>query len=384
MSINQIKKEPISKRFSLVKVKADENFNRRNTLSIPIFHQTILILLLVITATGCESIRYYAQAIQGQLVLIANRKQITGILSQPHTSLTLKNRLNRVRQIRDFAQDQLFLPVDGNYQDYVELGRAYAVWTLSAAPEFSLIPKTWCYPLVGCLSYRSYFSKEDARRYAAGLERNGYDVYVRGTAAYSTLGWFDDPVLSSFVYYTDADLAALIFHELAHHVLFIAGDTTFNEGFATAVEQEGMRRWMIKRQTPEVYIDYMARYNRHLQFVKLVMQYRKELDALYTRKLSPRDMRKMKTLTIERLRNAYQKLKKEWDGYAGYDNWFNRPVNNAQINTVSTYHALVPGFSHLLQTTNGNLQHFYRRCKQLAKEPMIERNRRLKTQTLPG
>ncbi len=350
----------------------------------PIHVRISLILVMAATFAGCEPVRYYSQAIQGQVTLIANRKPISKILSQPHTPLRLKNRLKRVREIRNFAQNQLFLPAGSNYQDYVELGRTYAVWTISAAPEFSLTPKTWCYPLVGCLAYRSYFSEKDTHRYAAGLKKGGYDVYVRGTAAYSTLGWFDDPVLSSFVDYTDADLAALIFHELAHRVLFIAGDTTFNEGFATAVEQEGMRRWMIKRQTPEAYSDYIKRYNRYLQFVKLVMRYRKELEAVYTRKLSPKDMRKIKALTIEHLRKAYQKLKKEWDGYAGYDNWFNRPVNNAQINTVSTYHELVPGFLHLLQTTNENLQRFYRRCKQLAQEPMAERNHRLKNQTLPG
>ncbi len=270
-----------------------------------ISRQTIIVLILVIPAIGCESTRYYAQAIKGQLALIADRKPISRILSQPHTTLRLKNRLNRVREIRKFAQDQLFLPAGSNYQDYVELGRAYAVWTISAAPEFSLTPKTWCYPLVGCLAYRSYFSEKDTRRYAAGLKKEGYDIYVRGTAAYSTLGWFDDPVLSSFVDYSDTDLAALIFHELAHGLLYVSGDTTFNESFATAVEQEGMRRWMLTRQTPEAYIDYMKRYNRYRQFVKLVMEYRKELEAVYTRKLSPKDMRKIKVLTIEGLRKYY-------------------------------------------------------------------------------
>ena len=346
--------------------------------------QISFILVLATSFSGCDTTRYYAQAIQGQLSLISKRKPIHKLLMAPHIPPGLKARFKTIREIRDFAQNQLLLTVDGNYRDYVELNRPYVVWAVYAAPEFSLAPHTWCYPLVGCLSYRSYFSEDRADRYAVGLRDEGYDVYVQGVAAYSTLGWFDDPILSSFVDYSDADLAALIFHELAHRVLFIAGDTHFNEGFATAVEQEGMRRWMIKRQTPEAYLDYMKRHNRDRQFVKLVMAYRQELEAAYTRKRSPKDMRKIKALTIERLRKAYQKLKKEWDGYSGYDNWFNQPVNNAQINTVSTYHALVPGFLHLLKTTSGNLQRFYQRCKQLAKEPMAERNRRLKNQTLPG
>ncbi len=346
--------------------------------------QISFILVLATTFSGCDTTRYYAQAIQGQLSLISKRKPIHKLLMAPHIPPGLKARFKTIREIRDFAQNQLHLTVDGNYRDYVELNRPYVVWAVYAAPEFSLAPHTWCYPLVGCLSYRSYFSEDRADRYAVGLRDEGYDAYVQGIAAYSTLGWFDDPILSSFVDYSDTDLAALIFHELAHGLLYVSGDTTFNESFATAVEQEGIRRWMLTRQTPEAYGNYMKRHGRYQQFVGLIMQYRKKLATLYKRSLSPKDMRPIKAMIIERLRKAYQKRKKEWDGYAGYDNWFNRPVNNAQINTVSTYHALVPGFLNLLQTTGGNLEHFYQRCKQLAQEPLKARHRHLQKQSPPG
>ncbi|UCH19983.1 MAG: aminopeptidase, partial [Deltaproteobacteria bacterium] len=263
------------------------------------------------------------------------------------------------------------------YLSYTDLERPYAVWNVFVAPEFSLEPKTWYYPVIGRAVYRGYFSKQDAMRYAAKLNQKGFDVYVAGVAAYSTLGWFDDSVLNTVIHRTDTGLAALIFHELAHQVLYIKDDTVFNESFATAVEQEGLRRWMTATNNQQAYQRYLSQRRRHQEFIQLVLTYRQQLESLYRQSLPHHDKRALKKNIFNQLRIEYERMKDHWQGYSGYDYWFEEPLNNAKLIPVSTYHDLVPVFMRILEQNGGDLGYFYGACKKLAKLSRSERHHRM-------
>jgi predicted aminopeptidase len=323
--------------------------------------------------TGCASIRYYGQLISGQIVILNKRQPIRQLLAQPDTPEKLKQKLMLVLEIRTFAKDKLFLPTKDQYLSFADLERPFAVYNVYATPEFSFSPKTWCYPIIGCAVYRGYFSRENAFDYAGQLKMQGYDVYIGGVVAYSTLGWFDDPVLSTFINLSDIKLAALIFHELSHHLLYVPDDTTFNESFATAVEQESLRRWLMTKDRLKAYGDYMTDYRRRQQFIELVFKYRKKLESLYSQNLPTLKKRHAKAAEFENLKAEYRLLKKQWGGYSGYDGWFNKKMNNAQLLTVSTYNDLVPAFLKLLKSCNDDLKAFYKKCKDLSKEPKNER-----------
>ena len=305
------------------------------------------------------------------------------MLDEPHISEKLKTQLELVLDIREFAKNELCLPVKNQYLGFADLKRPFAVWNVYATPEFSFTPKIWCYPVVGCAAYRGYFSKQDARNYCDKLEKQGYDVFMGGVAAYSTLGWFDDPVLNTFVYRSPAKLAALMFHELAHHVLYVEDDTAFNESFATAVEQEGLRRWLTAKNDLSALSEYQIDYRRRRQFIQLVMKYRKQLESLYAKDLPTRTKRDAKAGMFDGLRNEYRLLKQQWEGYPGYDLWFSQPLNNAQMISVSTYYDLVPEFLRLLQHTEYNLEMFYKECQNLARQTKEERRARLEQYSPP-
>ncbi len=337
----------------------------------------VSILLSVAALTGCESIRYYNHLISGQINIVNKNKPIHQLLDEPHVSEKLKAQLKLVLDIREFAKNELYLPVKNQYLSYADLQRSFAVWNVYATPEFSFTPITWCYPVVGCTAYRGYFSRQDARDYSDKLKKQGYDVFMGGVAAYSTLGWFDDPVLSTFVYRSNVKLAALIFHELAHQLLYVEDDTTFNESFATAVEQEGLRRWLATKNDLNALTDYKIEYQRRRQFVQLVMKYRKQLESLYAKDVSTPTKRDAKALVFDALRDEYRLLKQQWEGYSGYDQWFSHTLNNAQLISVSTYYDLVPEFLKLLQHSEYNLGLFYKECQNLAKKTKEERCARL-------
>ena len=339
--------------------------------------RVILIILSLVALTGCESIHYYNHLISGQIDILNKNKPIHQILDEPHVYEKLKTQLELVLDIREFAKNELYLPVKNQYLSFADLERPFAVWNVYATSEFSLTPKTWCYPVVGCTAYRGYFSKEDARDYSDKLKKQGYDVFMGGVAAYSTLGWFDDPVLSTFVYRSHVNLAALIFHELAHELLYVKDDTTFNESFATAVEQEGLRRWLETKNDLEAFADYKIDYQRRRQFVQLVMKYRKQLESLYARDMSTPTKRDAKASVFDALRDEYRLLKQKWGGYPGYDLWFSHALNNAQMISVSTYYDLVPQFFKLLQHKEYSLKLFYKECQNLAKKTKEERRVRL-------
>ena len=328
---------------------------------------------------GCETCSYYRQAVVGQYRIVAHRRPIDQVLADAQTSVSLKDKLRLVLRLREFAETDLKLPANGHYLRYADVGRRYVVWNVHAAPPFSLDPKSWWYPVVGSLEYRGYFSERDARRYAGKLERKGFDVYVEGVEAYSTLGWFRDPVLSTFIHYEEALLAETLFHELAHQKLFVGGDTDFDEAFATAVGQEGARRWLETTGKPETLAAYRVVLRREEQFVSLVTTARLRLEAAYTNNPCPPApaCRQAKEQIIAQLRRDYAELKQEWGGYSGYDAWFAQPLNNAQLNTIATYYDWVPAFQRLLRDNGGNLVKFYGAAKALAKRSKADRDRRL-------
>lgn len=340
-------------------------------------------LLGSLVLTGCQTARFYSQAIEGQLALLRGRKPITSVLADPTAPDTVRRKLELALELRQFAARELDLPVDDHYLTYVDLGRPYAVWNVRAAPEFSIESKGWWYPFAGRLTYRGYFEEADAHQYGRKLSRRGYDVYVEAVETYSTLGWFKDPILNTLMHHGEITFAEILFHELAHQKLFISGDTDFNEAFATAVAEAGVKRWLRTTGNLEGIERYEKALRRQRQFVDLILSTREKLNALYAsatqsgrkgRAADPMDAREKKHRILVEMRGAYEQLKIQWNGYAGYDAWFDRPVNNAQLNSVATYYDLVPGFHAMLTTHGEDLKRFYHTVEALRSMPKPERH----------
>jgi len=337
---------------------------RLKTLSVTV--KALILVGLSVLLISCETVSYYTQAARGQMAIVFGRQDIQHLLESDDLPTDLREKFSAVLDIRDFAAEELLLPVGDNYQTYVDLEREHVVWNVFAAPEFSTEPVNWCYPIAGCVAYRGYFSETAALKFAAEWERRGFDVYTGGVDAYSTLGWFEDSLLSTVMRRPDYQLAALIFHELAHQVAYVPGDTTFNESFATAVEREGLRRWL--RDSDQMATIAIARSSRERQqqFVELVTSYRDKFDSLYQEQLPEQQMRQRKQALKAQLRADYEASKRQWGGDAGYDTWFANPLNNAQLSTVGSYNDLVPFFMELLAQAGGNLEVFYEEVERIA------------------
>jgi predicted aminopeptidase len=342
----------------------------------------LIALVLSTLLSGCDTARYYRQAVTGHCRLVLARQPIGRLLSDPATSPELKSSLNKLLALREFARTNLALPVDGHYLDYVALDRRHVVWNVYAAPEFAVEAHSWWYPLVGRQDYRGYFREADAHRYAMRLAQRGFDVCVGGVDAYSTVGWFKDPVLSTFWNRADEELADLLFHELAHQRVFAPGDSDFNEAFATTVAREGVRRWLMRQGDRERWMRYQVERQREEEFVDLVTQTRARLELLYGEgapagESRARALRHMKQNCFEDMRRRYAELKGRWDGDATYDRWFSQPLSNAHLNTIDTYHHWVPAFERLLIEAEGELTTFYRMASHLRHLPKAERDARL-------
>jgi predicted aminopeptidase len=312
---------------------------------------------------GC----YLVQVGVGQLDLLARRRAITAVVADPSTPPAVRERLEYVRAARDYASRELGLPENGSYSTYVQLDRAYVVWNVFAAPRYALEPHRWCFPIAGCVVYRGYFDRDTAEAYAARLRRRGEDTAVVGVPAYSTLGHFEDPVLSSMMRYSDAQLAATIFHELAHQMVYIPGDSQFNEAFATVVEEAGLRRWLASRGDDAALIDWQRAQERAAGFRQLLLDTQARLRRLYAAGGSDIELWQGKQQTFGELKTAYARLREQWGGYAGYDSWFDRALNNADLVPVATYHRCVPGLERLLADVHGDLAAFYAAAKSLTK-----------------
>ena len=324
------------------------------------------LIALSIILLSCEAVGYYTQAARGQFSVMLNRQSIERLLTDDSLSDELREKFELVLSIRTFAEQELGLPAEDNYLTFVDVGREHVVWNVFAAEEFSINAVNWCYPIAGCVSYRGYFSEQAADRYAEKLSAQGFDVYTGGVDAYSTLGWFDDSVLSTVINRSDYQLAGLIFHELAHQVLYLPGDTTFNENFATAVEREGVRRWLLSTGQSEIIAEAELSRTRQAEFVALVIEWRKNFESLYEQELDLTTMRMEKESLQQEMRDAYSELKSTWDGYAGYDAWFSRSLNNAQLSTVASYNDLVPNFNALLAQQEGDMLRFYSEVERIA------------------
>lgn len=316
--------------------------------------RTLSVLAVVLALSGCETLGYYVQAISGHLDLIGRARPVAELLADPQVPPQLRERLELAQRIRDFASRELKLPDNGSYRSYADLGRPFAVWNVVAAPEFSLEPVRACFPVAGCVSYRGFFERAAAEVYAERLRAAGHDVYLYGVPAYSTLGRFDDPLLSTFIHRAEAEVAALIFHELAHQVAYARDDTAFNESFAVAVEREGLRRWLRGRDAELVRL--AAVQARAAEVEALMEAARARLAALYREPLAPDLMLSRKRAELAALKAAL----------AAHPRYRDLEPNNAVLAAHAAYTRLVPQFERLLAAEGGNLARFYERVRRLA------------------
>ena len=325
----------------------------------------LIALAAALLLSGCESTRYYGQAISGHLGVVRAARPVATWLADPDTPQDLRARLELARGIREFASRELGLPQNGSYGAYADLGRPYVTWNVYAAPVFSTEPKQECFPFTGCVSYRGFFSEDDARRHAESLRVAGNDVYTGGVPAYSTLGWFDDPLLSTFIRYPDAQLARLLFHELAHQVAYARDDTAFNESFAVAVEEEGVRRWLRAQGREAEFAAFRTAQARRRELAARVEAMRKRLEAIYQSDVSPEEKRRVKA-------QEFAALRAEYGGIVPVD------PNNAFLVSISVYTELVPAFERLLAESGGDLPAFYKRVRQLARMDKAARDAALR------
>ena len=312
---------------------------------------------------GC----YYMQAARGQLELMNKREPIDELIAANSTPDELTARLQLVLEARQFSIDELHLPDNDSYRSYADLERDYVVWNVFAAPEFSLQAKSWCFPVVGCVSYRGYFAEDDARRKAMQLQVEGLDVAVGGVAAYSTLGKFSDPVLNTMMHWDDTDLIAVMFHELAHQLLYIKDDSAFNESFATAVEEFGIERWLAARGQEREFENYRDKHELRKRLIQHIESAREDLNQIYASSLDVEEMRVSKS---DRLSRLSQTLKGEFDRRGDETpGWVNENLNNARLASMSLYHGRLAEFRELFAQCNQDIRCFYREAKTLSEKP---------------
>jgi predicted aminopeptidase len=334
-------------------------------------------LVAALFTSACTTVEYYAQAVSGQFEVLWLASPIEDRLQESGTPQPLREKLKRVVVIREFASRDLGLPDNDSYRRYADLGRAYVLWNVFAAAEFSVSPVQSCFPIAGCVSYRGFYSEEAAHRHADALKKEGDDVYVGGVSAYSTLGWFSDPVLSTFINYPEPEIARILFHELAHQEVYIKGDTAFNESFAVSVEEEGLRRWLEREGTPALRAAYADSRRRQTEFAALVLNYRALLAEFYAKPLSTDEKREGKQRLFAQMSEDYAALKSSWGGFAGFDRPLSQGLNNAFLVSIASYTELLPAFRALLAQKKGDLPAFYQAVRDLAKVEKPERDARL-------
>ena len=333
----------------------------------------IVVISIAFWLYGCTNLPYYAQAVDGQMEILRKVQPINVIVADPKIDKKLKQALSKVVLLRKFASSSLKLPDNESYMDYADLKRPYVVWNVYATPEFSTKLKEWCFVGAGCVKYRGFFSKEKAGYFAEELRNKGYDVHIAGIRAYSTLGWFDDPVLNTFIGFSEIQLARLIFHELAHQVVYVQDDTEFNESFATLVELEGTRRWLASNGTSVQKVKFDAKQRREHIFTELVLKYRERLKRLFSTNVNSSEKRISKLNIFSELREEFIQLKATDTEFSYYDQWFELQMNNALLATVSTYTRLVPEFRSLLIQEDGDMELFYSAVEKISKLPKSDR-----------
>ena len=336
----------------------------------------LTITTIALALAGCsavETLDFYLQSASGQMDLINRARPIPEVIEQS-SDATLIARLDRVREIRAFASRELALPDNGSYTRYTDLGRPFVLWNVFATPALSLQPRQWCFPVAGCVNYRGYFRETDARAEAARIRGEGDDVHVSGVPAYSTLGWFDDPVLSSFVRWPDTEVARLIVHELAHQVLYVKDDTAFNESFAVAVEEAGLARWLATQHNAALDAQASRAQRLRVVFRSMTRELRIKLATIYASNMSDAEKRAAKAQAFADMKSDYDKAKAGDVGLAGFERWFAQEPNNASLAALSLYSDRVPAFRVLLQEQDNDLPRFYERVRELATLPKSERD----------
>lgn len=332
--------------------------------------------MLLLALNGCSGIRYYSQLADGQWQLLQARRPVDQVIADPSSDPKLRAHLVQSQAARIFASQHLHLPDNKSYRLYADIGRPYVVWNVFATPEFSLTAHSHCFPIAGCVAYRGYYSQGAARGEAALQHQQGMDVSVSGVEAYSTLGWFNDPIISSMMTWGDERLATLIFHELAHQRFYVKNDTEFNESYATFVEQEGTRQWRAARGLPPASDTEVQQRD---QFTRLILDTRQRLERLYALPLPAEQMRQRKVAEFERLRSDYRQLRdSQWNGAKRYDAWINAPMNNARLLPFGLYDQWVPAFAALFRQVGGDWVAFYAAVEKLGALPVEERKAALK------
>jgi predicted aminopeptidase len=343
--------------------------SRAATISV-LFCAAALALLL----GACSTAGFYWQGIAGELDLLNRAEPIPAIVGTTPDP-ALRQKLERVLAIREYASRELALPDNASYRSYTALDRRFVLWNVFATPPLALTPRQWCFPVAGCVNYRGYFDEAEAKEEAKRLAAAGDDVYIGGVPAYSTLGYFADPLPSTVIRYPDPEVARLVFHELAHQVAYAKDDTEFNESFAVAVEEEGVRRWLATQNDRALTMQFDTAQRYRKGFVKLVRGTRAGLETLYASGAGDAEKLAAKTAAFVEMHSQYEELRQAWGGYPAYDSWFAQGPNNASLTAVALYTEKVPQFQALLAAEAGDLPRFYLRVKQLAAMPKLERDR---------
>ena len=315
---------------------------------------------------GCESAHYYWQAGTGQLGLMNQRQPIDAVLQDDSLDQQQRQQLQRAVAIRDYAEDRLLLPVADNYRHLVSLDSNFVTWNVFAAEALSMEALQWCFPVAGCVSYRGYFKEQDARDYAAKLQQQGFDVYVGGVTAYSTLGWFKDPLLSTFLRYGETRLAALLFHELAHQVLYVKGDTPFNESFASAVEELAVAQWLRDTGKEDQWAAWTAHNGWTETFTQWLLLHRDALQLIYDSGADDAEKLVRKQAYIAAMQKSYGDFRQANAGDRGFDAWMSRPLNNASLLSIGSYNDWVAAFKQLFLQQACNWADFYAASQRLA------------------
>jgi len=333
--------------------------------------------VLLAACGALQTADYYWQGASGQIDVLSRAQPIDDVIAGSDDA-ALTRRLVRVQAIRTYASHELGLPDNLSFTRYSDLGRPFVVWNVYAAPQLSLSPRQWCFPVAGCVNYRGYFSEDEARTEAARLARAGDDVYVSGVPAYSTLGYFNDPILSTFVRWPETELARLVFHELAHQIVYVKDDSVFNESFASAVEEVGVERWLKAEGNAQLDAQFARAQKQRALFRDLIRETRERLTSLYASDATDDAKHTEKTAALAAMKAAYEAAREGVPGMAGYDRWFagyaNRGPNNASLASVALYTAQVPAFRALLAQEGHDLPRFYARVKEIAAEPRSERD----------
>ncbi len=341
-----------------------------------LFNRAVMLFSLMAVA-GCAQLSYYSQSAGGQMEIIRKRRPIQEVIADATTPPALRKKLETVLRIREFASRELGLPENHSYRGYSDLQRPYVVWNVFATEEFSLKPREWCFPVAGCVGYKGFFAEDNANAFAEAQKQQGGDVFIGNVPAYSTLGYFDDPVLNTFIHYPDSELARLIFHELAHQVAYVKDDSEFNESFATAVEKEGLRRWLTKHGDAAQEKNIAESEIRKNQFNQILTETKQKLGWLYQSDLDAATKRLRKKEIFSALLNEYEQKKLSWEGYKGFDRWINASSNNAMISAFTIYTQQVPAFSALLSHLENDLPKFYSAVKVIARQEKSERMAKL-------